>query len=68
MRAKRTMTQRERAKRTTERVKAKAVEAVPTNWCDSLLTGLGGIGKPPWNCPEVEKLLLGVAARIRAIR
>ena len=39
---------------------------VPTNWCDSLLTGSNGI-KIPADCPEIERLLHGVRDRIRSL-
>lgn len=44
----------------------KLSDLVPTNWCDSLLTGPEGIGKPPYDCRHIEKLLRGVQDRIRA--
>lgn len=31
---------------------------------DSLLTGPDGIGRPPWDCRHIEKLLNGVRGRI----
>lgn len=41
--------------------------AVPTNWCDSLLTGpQKAIDKSP--CREVEALLRGVQDRIYALK
>ena len=31
---------------------------IPTNWCDPLLTGPNAvIGKPPYNCKDIERLL-----------
>ena len=39
---------------------------VPTNWCDPLLTGKDGLGPQPWGCPQIEKLLRGIKARIDA--
>lgn len=40
-----------------------ALDAIPTNWLDSLLTGPDKvINKSP--CPEVEALLKAVRARI----
>jgi hypothetical protein len=49
---------------------AKCAEAVPTNWCDALLTGpdatLRGNGGT-WGCPDIERLLSGVRKRIAAI-
>ena len=41
-------------------------DLVPTNWCDSLLTGKEGIGQPPYDCRDIEKLLRGIQDRIRA--
>jgi hypothetical protein len=41
-------------------------DAVPTNWTDPLLTGPDGIGKPPYSCQHIERLLYGVKARIVA--
>jgi hypothetical protein len=43
-----------------------ALDAVPTNWCDELLTGPNGIGQPPYTCPDIERLLRGVRARVTA--
>jgi len=43
-----------------------AKECVPNNWLDSLLTGKD-VPPLPWNCPEIERLLNGVRARIAAI-
>jgi hypothetical protein len=40
---------------------------VPTNWLDPLLTGAAA-PKPPLDEPAVERLLLGVAHRIRALK
>ena len=40
-------------------------ELVPTNWCDPLLTGPDSIGKPPYNCRTIEKLLRGIQDRLR---
>ena len=44
-----------------------AAACVPTNWCDSLLTGPEGIGLPPYDCPKIERLLRGVQERIKAL-
>jgi hypothetical protein len=39
---------------------------VPTSWLDPLLTGPRAvIGRPPFNCPDIERLLHAVAAEIR---
>lgn len=40
--------------------------AVPSNWCDPLLTGSDGINVPA-DCPNIEKLLNGLKDRIKAI-
>lgn len=40
-------------------------KAVPTNWCDSLLTG-PGVGNLP--ARETEALLRGIQDRIRALK
>jgi len=40
-------------------------DLVPTNWTDPLLTGPNGIGQPPYDCRQIEKLLRGVQDRIR---
>jgi hypothetical protein len=45
-----------------------AEKCVPTNWCDDILTGKDGIGKPPYDCRHIEKLLRGVQDKIRALR
>jgi hypothetical protein len=46
----------------------KVLAAIPTNWLDPLLTGpnaaLRGL---PWECPEIEALLVGIRKRIEAI-
>lgn len=39
---------------------------VPTSWLDPLLTGKGGMGQPPYSCPDIERLLSALAAAIRA--
>lgn len=53
------------------RVWDKAISLIPTNWLDSLLTGpdasLQGNGGT-WGCPDVERLLQGVKARLEAAR
>ena len=42
------------------------VAVVPTNWCDSLLTGPKAvIGKPPYGCPDIERLLNALRERLR---
>jgi hypothetical protein len=40
-------------------------DLVPTNWTDPLLTGKESvIGKPPFNCIDIENLLRAVRQRI----
>lgn len=43
-----------------------AAASLPDNWCDSLLTGPKGIPIPA-GCPDVEKLIRGIGARIKAM-
>lgn len=46
-----------------------AADAVPTNWCDSLLTGKDAAlsnNAGSWGCPDIERLLLGVKRRIQS--
>lgn len=39
--------------------------AFPTSWLDSLLTGPNAVvGKPPFGCPDVERLLRAIKARV----
>lgn len=50
-----------------ERLRAACNTAVPTSWLDPLLTGpLRVLYDPPWGCPEIEKLLLAIKARLSA--
>jgi hypothetical protein len=45
---------------------AAAIECVPTNWLDTLLTGPDAvIDEPPYACPEIEVLLRAVITRMR---
>jgi hypothetical protein len=45
-----------------------ALDAVPTNWVDSLLTGPDAvIGKYPFGCPDIQNLLLAIRRRIAEI-
>lgn len=58
------------AKRAAELVAAereRCAKLVPTNWCDSLLTG-DGVAKPPLDGRGIEALLRGVQDRIRNSR
>jgi predicted RNA-binding Zn-ribbon protein involved in translation (DUF1610 family) len=45
----------------------RCAKAIPDNWCDSLLTGKGA-AKIPMDCPGIERLLKGVAKRIRSLK
>jgi hypothetical protein len=42
--------------------------AVPTNWCDALLTGPEAPGSGTWGPRDIERLLRGVQDRIRALK
>ncbi len=38
---------------------------IPTSWCDSLLTGENSIiGEPPYDCKDIERLLLAIKGHI----
>lgn len=40
------------------------LKEIPTNWLDSLLTGPDAvIGKGPWGCPDIERLLAAIKER-----
>ena len=42
---------------------------VPTTWLDNLLTGKEAvIGQPPYNCKDIQNLLLAVKKRIEAVK
>ncbi len=44
------------------------ITAVPASWLDSLLSGPDAvIGKPPYGCPDVERLLNAVQAKLREV-
>lgn len=47
-------------------MKAKQLaDLVPTNWTDELLSGPDAVlGKPPWDCRDIERLLLRLRSRI----
>jgi len=41
------------------------VDLVPTNWLDSILTGKDAvIGRPPYDCKDIQNVLLAVKKRI----
>lgn len=45
-----------------------AMRCVPENWCDPILTGpTAVIGKPPYTCRDIEKVLIAVRDEIRRI-
>ncbi len=46
--------------------RARCAACVPTNWCDSLLTGPNAIlpDKGPYTAEHVERLLLAIKKRI----
>ena len=50
-------------------VSSPLLDAIPSNWCDPLLTGpeaaLHGKGGT-WGCPDIERLLNGVRERLKA--
>ena len=54
-----------------EAIRAEQREAdalcIPTNWTDPLLSGPGAAlrGSGSWGCPDIERLLLALAAAIR---
>lgn len=46
----------------------RAAAAIPTNWCDPLLTGPTTVlGKPPYDCGDIENLLRAVKKRIQEL-
>jgi hypothetical protein len=48
--------------------RTRTANAFPTSWLDSLLTGPNAvIGKPPYGCPDIEKLLQAVKQRIESL-
>jgi hypothetical protein len=39
--------------------------AIPENWLDPLLTGPDAVLRdPPWNCPDIERLLNAIRKRL----
>ena len=41
------------------------LEAFPSNWLDPMLTGPHAVlGKPPWGCPDVERLVAAIKDRV----
>lgn len=42
-------------------------DALPTSWLDGILTGPNAvIGKQPYDCKDIERVLLAVNQRVRA--
>lgn len=51
-----------------DELREEIAKIIPTNWCDPLLTGEKAvIGKPPYNCIDIEHLLLALKKRIMDI-
>lgn len=47
----------------------KAIEQIPTNWLDPMLTGEEAvIGNPPYCCSDIERVLHEVGKRIGALK
>ena len=69
LRAEQAEARAEAAEQDARTLAAKCAEAVPTNWCDPLLVGseacLHGNGGT-WGCPDIERLLRAIKARIDA--
>ena len=52
--------------KTMTRAEQRALDTIPQNWCDPLLTGPRAvIGKPPYDCRDIERLLLKVRADVQ---
>src|SRR5262245_3567727 len=49
-------------------VREECIKKVPTNWTDELLTGRKGIGEPPYDCRDVEKLLRNIIDGMRTLK
>ncbi len=46
----------------------KLLAVIPRNWLHPLLTGPDAVlGKPPWGCPDVERLLQKIEAQQYAL-
>jgi hypothetical protein len=55
------------AARIREEAMEEAAKQVPTSWLDPLLTGPGGMGRPPYRGHDIERLLRRIAAAIRLL-
>ncbi len=54
------------AARIAEEVKEEDAQAIPTSWLDPMLTGPEALlGRPPYGCPDIERLLNGIRAAVR---
>lgn len=43
--------------------------AIPSNWLDPMLTGPDcDLGRPPYNCKDVEFLFIALRTRLEALR
>ena len=46
--------------------RARCAAMIPTTWLDPLLTGpTAALSAPPWDCPDIERLLQRIAAALR---
>lgn len=44
----------------------RVLAAIPANWCDPLLSGKENVLSPePVNCPQIDRLLAAVRARVK---
>ena len=60
-------TNKHRETQTAEAVKLNDLLAeIPSNWCDPLLTGKNAvIGEPPYDCTDIEQILIAIRDRIK---
>ncbi len=50
------------------RLTRKLLNSMPTTWLDPLLTGKDAvINKPPYDCQDIERLLLAIKGRMEMI-
>jgi hypothetical protein len=43
------------------------IALIPSSWLDSMLSGPNAVvGKPPWGCPDIERVLQAVKEKLRA--
>lgn len=50
-----------------QRLGEKVLAAIPTTWLDPLLTGPKAVVKVPATCPDIERLLRAIKARVEQI-